>query len=104
MMMGNNNRIKKEVMIFIIVIFFFRSSSFGNSVQQSREKASQLIEVIRASDMYVFPDRYFIALSNLVDAEDYNRHILSYRGAFSNTAGGKNHPPGAAHQSHKKRG
>jgi hypothetical protein len=60
-------------------------------LQQPSEKVSQLIEVIRASDMYVFADRYFITLSNLVDAEDNNRHILSYRSAFPNAAGGKNH-------------
>jgi hypothetical protein len=41
--------------------------------------------------MYVFADRDLITLSDVVDAEDNNRHILSYRSAFSNTAGGKNH-------------
>ena len=65
----------------------FHSSCFGNPVQQPSEKASQLIEVIRARQVYVFPDRDFITLSDLVHAEDNNRHILSYRSTLSNTAG-----------------
>lgn len=48
--------------------------------------------------MYVFADRDFITLSDLVDAEDNNRHILSYRGLLSNTAGGNNHLAGYARQ------
>ena len=70
----------------------FHSSCFGNPLQQSSEKASQLIEVIRARDMYVFADRDFITLGNLFDAEDNNRHILSYRIVLSNTAGRKQSP------------
>ena len=41
--------------------------------------------------MYVFAERDFITLSDLIDAEDNNGHILSYRGVLSNTAGGNNH-------------
>src|SRR6185369_7299995 len=69
----------------------FQSSSFGNPVQQSSEKTSQLIEIIRARKMYVFANRDLITLSDVVNAEDNNRHILCYRSSFSNTAGGKNH-------------
>jgi hypothetical protein len=46
-------------------------------VQQSSEKASQLIEIIGARKMYVFADRDLITLRDVVDAEDNNRHILS---------------------------
>ena len=56
---------------------FLHSSSFGNLEQQSSKKASQLVEIIRARKMYVFADRDLITLSDVVDAEDNNRHILS---------------------------
>ena len=48
--------------------------------------------------MYVFADRDFITLGNLFDAEDNNRHILSYRSLLSDTAGGNNHLAGYASQ------
>ena len=40
--------------------------------------------------MYVFADRHFITLSNLLDAEDNNGHILIYRSVLANTACGNN--------------
>ena len=48
--------------------------------------------------MYVFADRDFITLGNLFDAEDNNRHTLSYRSLLSNTASGNNHLAGYASQ------
>jgi hypothetical protein len=40
--------------------------------------------------MYVLADRDFITLSDLIDAEDNNGHILAYRSLLSNTAGRTN--------------
>src|SRR5688572_26449141 len=79
----------------------FYSSCLGNPLQQPSQKASQLIEVIRARKMYVFADRDFITFIDLIDAEDNNGHILSYGSLVSNTAGGKNHLaryPGQTHE------
>jgi hypothetical protein len=40
--------------------------------------------------MYVAANCDFITLSDLFDAKDYNRHILSYRSGFADTASGNN--------------
>jgi hypothetical protein len=57
-------------------------------VQQTSEEASQLIEVVRPSDMHILTDREFLALTNLFDAEDHNGHILSNLRTFTDTTRG----------------
>jgi hypothetical protein len=57
-------------------------------VQQTSEKAPQLIEVVRPSDMHILTDREFLALTNLFDAEDHNGHILSNLRTFTDTTRG----------------
>ena len=37
-----------------------------NSEEQPREEAPQLIEIVRVRNMYVFTDRDFVTLSNLL--------------------------------------
>ena len=60
------------------------------AVQQPSEKTSQLIEIIGTGDMYVLTDRDFITLSNLVDTEDNDGNIVSYRSVVSDPTRGSN--------------
>jgi hypothetical protein len=77
------------VFLLVVISFLFcsrwvipTSSGLWNLAQQASHKASQLIEVVRPGDMYILADRDFITFTNLFNAKDHNRHLLSYLGTF----------------------
>src|ERR1043166_6557389 len=87
-----NLKLKVFFMFLSAVIIFFLSrchvGSRRDPSQQAGEEISQLVEVVRLGDVYIFANSDLSPLGDLFKAEDNNRHIGAGRGTFADTTSG----------------
>ena len=69
---------------------FLTSSRKWELAQQTSEKASQLIEVVRARDIHIPADRDFITFTDIFNVKGHHWHVLSYLRTFADATRGNN--------------